>query len=83
MYMFDSLKGQNISKHHELSHFRRVGAKHEVIYPCSVGFASRWVWILVSPAGLRKDCAPVLHFRKRMCWFVFFLVFFSELMELT
>lgn len=28
----------------------------KVIYPCSAGFASRWVWILVSPAGLRKDC---------------------------
>eukprot|EP00435_Cladocopium_sp_Y103_P062566 s274_g24.t1 len=27
-----------------------------VIYPCSAGFASRWVWILVGPAGLRKDC---------------------------
>lgn len=28
----------------------------KVIYPCSAGFASRWVWILVGPAGLRKDC---------------------------
>ena len=34
--------------------------KHEVIHPCSAGLnGKRWIWILVAPAGNRKDCRLV------------------------